>query len=80
MVKKEKQIIGLGGCDSFLCRFKMYTASGAVGSEPSLIYFFVSTQFIFSRLRLANSQLAKYVNTEVIIKSIIFSRYTFCCP
>ncbi len=46
MAKKEKQIIGLRGCDAeselcsqiSLCCFKMYIASGAVGSQPSLTF------------------------------------------
>ena len=78
VVKKRKQIIGLRGCDTWselcseisVCCFKMYTASGAVGSQPSLIFLtFPTRSFTFIILRLTNSQPPKYVKTEVNYKT-----------
>lgn len=71
-LEKKKQIIGLGGRDTWselcseisLCCFKMYTASGAVGNEPSLT-FPLRAHFTFTTLQLTNWRLPKHVNSEI---------------
>lgn len=75
IVLDEKQIIGLRGCDAWcklcsemsLCCFKMCSASGADGSEPSVIFF----SFFLTTVYCSNTSTHNYPDMSRHIKYVV---------